>query len=672
MLLNEFFNVTPLNEGGNMFPDSADIPRAAAGTVLANLKKALPAELANQAFATGSAGKKDVSGDMDVMLDNAAVLAWSGQQDQKAAKAALKAALEKAGLKTALSGISVHARVPMGDKFAQVDIMLVDDAATVSKLHQHDYAAMGSTYKGKHKHFILSSAAKAVKNEKFPNGLMWSAFQGLFSRGSDGKKAGFITNDPDQIAKILLNPNASAQDLASPQSIVAAIPKAERDAKLAAAKIDFEKENIPLPESSMKIQEVSTLDTDIDYAPSPDQEYDKKELQAVMTKAMGTLDPKEERVMRMYAFQDMTFDEIGEKYGVSRQRIHDIFMKGIRKLRHHSRNKEIKTFAPESAGSDQLKGTDVAKTVKPKPFAGSQPHPFQGMLVGDRVSELDTRDEDNFTIDDIKQLERMTDLNAMKQKAIELITKPSKKPIAIDKQRWLKNTVMGKKDRMSVIKMMYDLMLGGEGMKVIGSKSSYRQRFGEAENPTDKITMDIPLFLRMMEYAKEDAETDMDLHDVTERAIKLMQSHDWLCMENYDELVGGEATGGEQAAEGIDYSYKADKSPAMERARALAAEHGMKVNRVIDLIANGADIEAKRHKTSVGSRNRALANLTKDWKTFSKIYNYYTDSAVKDAYINATNEAKIKGADGKACWDGYRYAGTVKGKDKCIPVKKSK
>lgn len=30
---------------------------------------------------------------------------------------------------------------------------------------------------------------------------------------------------------------------------------------------------------------------------------------------------------------------------------------------------------------------------------------------------------------------------------------------------------------------------------------------------------------------------------------------------------------------------------------------------------------------------------------------------------------KIKGVDGKACWKGYRYAGTEKGKDKCIKVK---
>lgn len=33
-------------------------------------------------------------------------------------------------------------------------------------------------------------------------------------------------------------------------------------------------------------------------------------------------------------------------------------------------------------------------------------------------------------------------------------------------------------------------------------------------------------------------------------------------------------------------------------------------------------------------------------------------------------EGKKKGKDGKACWKGYRYAGTEDGKDKCIKVKR--
>tara|TARA_R100000322_G_scaffold167125_1_gene134550 strand:+ start:422 stop:955 length:534 start_codon:yes stop_codon:yes gene_type:complete len=32
------------------------------------------------------------------------------------------------------------------------------------------------------------------------------------------------------------------------------------------------------------------------------------------------------------------------------------------------------------------------------------------------------------------------------------------------------------------------------------------------------------------------------------------------------------------------------------------------------------------------------------------------------------DEEKKKGVDGKACWDGYRYAGTENGKDKCVKV----
>lgn len=33
-------------------------------------------------------------------------------------------------------------------------------------------------------------------------------------------------------------------------------------------------------------------------------------------------------------------------------------------------------------------------------------------------------------------------------------------------------------------------------------------------------------------------------------------------------------------------------------------------------------------------------------------------------------EEKKKGIDGKACWKGYRYAGTENGKDKCVPIRK--
>ena len=63
----------------------------------------------------------------------------------------------------------------------------------------------------------------------------------------------------------------------------------------------------------------------------------------------------------------------------------------------------------------------------------------------------------------------------------------------------------------------------------------------EDSNPTDTITMDIPLFIRMMEYSREDAQSDMDLHSATEKITKLSASGQPLTMQDYNEIVGMQA-----------------------------------------------------------------------------------------------------------------------------------
>jgi hypothetical protein len=56
-------------------------------------------------------------------------------------------------------------------------------------------------------------------------------------------------------------------------------------------------------------------------------------------------------------------------------------------------------------------------------------------------------------------------------------------------------------------------------------------------NPIDNVTLDIPLFIRLMEYAKEDAQSDMDLHKVAENIIEMSQGGTTLTMEDYDAIV---------------------------------------------------------------------------------------------------------------------------------------
>ena len=68
----------------------------------------------------------------------------------------------------------------------------------------------------------------------------------------------------------------------------------------------------------------------------------------------------------------------------------------------------------------------------------------------------------------------------------------------------------------------------------------FSKPLGEAQekDAVDTITMDIPLFLRMLEYSREDASQDMDLHDVTEKANLLGKERGILQMDDYDEIVG--------------------------------------------------------------------------------------------------------------------------------------
>lgn len=56
-------------------------------------------------------------------------------------------------------------------------------------------------------------------------------------------------------------------------------------------------------------------------------------------------------------------------------------------------------------------------------------------------------------------------------------------------------------------------------------------------NKTDTITVDVPLFIRLLEFSREDAKTDIDLHDVAERAIKLSLDGRVLTMRDYKKLL---------------------------------------------------------------------------------------------------------------------------------------
>ena len=72
----------------------------------------------------------------------------------------------------------------------------------------------------------------------------------------------------------------------------------------------------------------------------------------------------------------------------------------------------------------------------------------------------------------------------------------------------------------------------------------------------------------------------------------------------------------------------------------------------------------KNLKEVVKQLNSAVVAHGKQAKTIEKHIDKMEDSPLD----KKNKEGKEQGVDGKACWDGYRYAGTENGKDKCVPI----
>lgn len=207
-----------LNEGGNVFANAEPFDHKDVPEILRVINDALN-DTGIQAIPVGSAATPrpgQQSGDMDVIVDEAAVLEYFKAKDAKSGRKALNDFIQQQGLETAQSGINVHVNVPVGQQHHQVDIMVTANAPTVAKFHTHNIPA-NSPYKGVNKQLILAMLAKQ-------KGYMWSAWQGLFDRNEQGKKGDFVSDDLDTIANVLLGQGTSSKDLGSVEAILGALP----------------------------------------------------------------------------------------------------------------------------------------------------------------------------------------------------------------------------------------------------------------------------------------------------------------------------------------------------------------------------------------------------------------------------------------------------------------
>jgi len=232
-----------LSEGGNVFKDADGVPvtqrirREDVKPTLAWLERLLPG-LDIQNNTLGSTGIKDTSGDLDIAVDanqvtksqlEAQLVRWATSQGQDPKDWVRK------------SGTAVHFKTPIaGDAsngFVQTDFMLLNNVPW-SKFVL-GAVPTDSQYKGRERNVMMNSIAKSL-------GYKLNQVAGIADRATNQ----IISDDPDQVAKILLNPRATGKDLASVESIARALASdPKRDAKLADFREHMVRENLPFKES---------------------------------------------------------------------------------------------------------------------------------------------------------------------------------------------------------------------------------------------------------------------------------------------------------------------------------------------------------------------------------------------------------------------------------------
>jgi hypothetical protein len=233
-----------LHEGGNVFKDADGravtqrINQTDVKSTLAWLEELLP-DLDLQNNTLGSTGIKTTSGDLDVAVD-------VSQVTKEQLQAELTRWVQSQGFKpeewVRKSGTAVHFKTPINGRpdqgFVQTDFMFLQNVPW-SKFVLGAMPA-DSKYKGRERNVLMNSIAKSM-------GYKLNQIAGIADRDTNE----IITDDPDAVAKMLLNKSATRQDLASVESMLQALgDDPQREIKLADFREHMKREGLPFLEST--------------------------------------------------------------------------------------------------------------------------------------------------------------------------------------------------------------------------------------------------------------------------------------------------------------------------------------------------------------------------------------------------------------------------------------
>jgi hypothetical protein len=248
--------MTAIFEGGNVFKDAQGRPltqrinQTDVKPTLAWLDEMLPGlDLQNNTL--GSTGIKSTSGDLDLAIDSAQVT-----KEQMVAQLGRWA--QSHGFKpedyVRKSGTAVHFLTPINGRpdqgYVQTDFMFLQNVPW-SKFVLSAMPA-DSQYKGRERNVLMNSIAKSL-------GYKLNQIAGIADRATNK----VISDDPDAVAKMLLNKGATRADLASVETIMAALARdPKRDVKLADFREHMAREGIPFEQP---VAENTELYTEVNF-----------------------------------------------------------------------------------------------------------------------------------------------------------------------------------------------------------------------------------------------------------------------------------------------------------------------------------------------------------------------------------------------------------------------
>ena len=107
----------------------------------------------------------------------------------------------------------------------------------------------------------------------------------------------------------------------------------------------------------------------------------------------------------------------------------------------------------------------------------------------------------------------------------------------------------------------------------------------EEMNPMDVVAMDVPLLIRMMEFAREDAKSDLDLHDIAEKAIALSSEGRTLTMSDYGAIFS------DTLNEDMDLGHEDDEPHMLKADLYRIGKYAMELYKMVDQFEGKGEVD---------------------------------------------------------------------------------